>query len=115
LQRVAQVLFFDFVLVVLFVHEDVQRIGEVRVGHRLLVQHDDVELVVAAEHVFQRSVGQKILHLPLVGEARAARAVDVGAQHDERLGIDHDDVADTDFFCGFHRSFNQKRSCSNRA
>ena len=100
---VAEVLFFDFVLVVFTVHEHEQRVGEIRVGHRLLVQNHDVKFIVTAEYVFHRGVGQKIFHLPFVREARAARTIDIRAQHDHRLAVDHNDVANTNFFCRFHR------------
>ena len=104
-QGVAQILAFDFILFVVGIHEHEQRIGKVRIGHGFFVEHDDVELVIATEHVFLRAVGQKILHLPLVGEARAARTIDVGAQNDHWFAVNHDDVANTNFFCKFHSEY----------
>ncbi len=102
MQRFTQVFFFDFVLIVFFVHEHIQWVGEIRKSHRLFVENNDVELVIAAEHVFQRRVRQEIFHLPFVGKARAARTIDIRTQYDKRLAVNHDDVANTNFFCRFH-------------
>jgi hypothetical protein len=48
LDRVAEVVRLDLVLVVFVVHEYVERIGEVGVGDFLLLELDDVELLVGA-------------------------------------------------------------------
>ena len=64
-----------------------------------------IKLVVAAENVFLWAVGQKIFHLPFVGKASTAGAVDIRTQDDHRLAVYHDNVANANFFCRFHSEY----------
>ena len=100
--RVAHVLGLDLELVVLGVHEDVHRVGEVGVGALLLVEDDLVHLVVGLEDDFGAGVVEQALQLHAHGGGVAAAAAVFGLQHDHRVLAVHDDVAGADFLSDFH-------------
>jgi hypothetical protein len=85
-QGVAHVLGLDLVLVVLGVHPDVHRVGEVGVRAVLLLQHDLVHLVVGLEDDFRALVVQQALELHAHGGRVAAAAGVFGLQHDPGVG-----------------------------
>ena len=89
-QGVAHVFLLDFVLVVLGVHADVHRVGEVGVGALLLVEHDLLHLVVGLEHDFGVEVGDQALELHAHGGGAAAAAAVFGLQHHHRVHSLHD-------------------------
>ena len=91
-----------FVLVVLFVHPNVVRIGEVGVRDFLAFEDEVFELVVGAEHRFRRRIRQKVLHLHLDGGGAAAALRVFRLHNDHRILANHEDVAKAQFLCGFH-------------
>jgi hypothetical protein len=93
---------FDFVLVVLGVHEDVHRVGEVGIGAFLALGHDLVELVVGLVDRLGSGAGQQVLELELDDGGTAAALVVFGLLHDERVVADHHDVAGAEFLGDFH-------------
>ena len=101
--RVAEVVRFDLVLVVLVVHEYVERIGEIRVRDFLALQLDDVELLVGAVDRLRARSGQEVLELHLDDRRVAARFVELGLLDHHRVLPDHDHVAGADFLCSFHQ------------
>src|SRR5574344_1230625 len=62
-QGVTEVFLLDVVLVVLGIHEDVHRIGKVRVGALFAFQLYDFQLVISLEHGFGTSAGEQVLQL----------------------------------------------------
>ena len=92
----------NLVLVVLAVHPDVVRIGEVGVVDLLALEDEVLELVVSAEDGLGRGVRQKILHLHLDGGGAAAALGVLGLDNNHRILADHEDIADAQFLCGFH-------------
>jgi hypothetical protein len=84
LERVFHALGFDLVLVVLGVHEDVQRIGEIGVGDFLAVELDDVEFVVGAIDGFAGRTGEQVLHLHLDDRRVAAGFAVFGLEDNHR-------------------------------
>ena len=102
MNSVAKIFGFDFVLVVLGVHEHIQRIGEIRVSGFLAIKQDHFELIVGAVHRFLTSVGQQVFHFHLDHRSIAARLGKFGFDNHHGLARDHDNITDTDFLCGFH-------------
>jgi hypothetical protein len=93
---------FDFVLVVLGVHEDVHRVGEVGVGAFLALGHDLFELVVGLVDRLGSGAGEQVLELELDDRGAAAALAVFGLLHDERIVADHHDIAGAEFLGGFH-------------
>src|SRR5690606_4293881 len=84
-QGVAHVVGFDFVLVVLFVHEDVHGVSIVGISAFFTVQQNDFELFVGLVDGFAGGAGQQVLELQLADSCITARLVVFILLNDERL------------------------------
>jgi hypothetical protein len=102
---VTHVFAFDLVLVVLGIHEDVHRVGEVGISALLALGHDLVELVVGLVNSLRGGAGEQILEFELDDRRAAAALVVFGLLHDEGIVADHDDVAGAEFLGDFHVGF----------
>src|SRR5690606_24172312 len=102
-QRIAHAFGFDFVLVVLFVHEYIHGVGIVRVGAFSVFKHDVFEFFVRLVNRFAALCGPQSLDFDLYDGRVAARFVVFSFLDDERVAADHHDVAYAQFLCGFHR------------
>src|SRR5690606_38100913 len=102
-QCVAHVVGFDFVLVVLFVHEDVHRVRIVGIRAFLAVQQHNFKFLVGLVDGLAGGTGEQVLELQLNDGGVTAGLVVFGLLDDERVGTDHDHVADAQFLCGFHK------------
>ena len=102
--RVAQAFLLDLVLVEVAVHEHVHGVGEVRIGHFLLVEHEELELLVGLVHGLRVGAGEEVLQFHLHGGGVAAALVVLRAEHDHRVLAHHEHVAAAQFLSDFHRS-----------
>ncbi len=103
-QGVAHAFGFDFVLVVLFVHEDVHGVAEVGVRALLAIQLDDFELFVGLVDRFAGRGGQEVLELQEPAPAAqgatpaprdAAKDVSVPGEQDKPDGASGEDDKST--------------------
>lgn len=94
--------FLDLVLVELAVHEDVQRVGEVGVGHFLAIEDDRLQLVVGLEHGLGTGAGQQVLQLHLDDGSVTAGLVELGLLDDPGSAIDVGNLAGAELLSGFH-------------
>ena len=102
IERIAHVIGLDLVLVVVGIHEDVHRVGEVGIGAFLLVQNDLVHLVVGLEDDLSVEVGDQALELHAHGGGIAPATCVFGLEDDHRVLAVHDHVAGADFLSDFH-------------
>src|SRR5690606_4732182 len=100
--NVLQIVFLDLDLLVVLIDKHVHRIGEVRIGHFLLLEDYHLELVICLVDRLGGDAVEQVLELHLADRRVAAGLVEFSLLNLPGGAVDHHYLTGTDFLRCFH-------------